>query len=85
MSKTKSKSKDCKKASKETKALPERYAEGRGSESIKEIEEQVEKSIRTVFGRIDEIIEDCSSEKPVPYNESKFKKMYEKLKEEYLQ
>ena len=34
-----------------------------------------------IFAEIDRLIKSCIHDKPVPYEESRFKKLYEKLKE----
>ena len=36
-----------------------------------------------IFEEIDEAIKQCTSEKPVPYEKSKFKKLYEEIKERW--
>jgi hypothetical protein len=38
---------------------------------------------KKLFNEIDSIIESCKSEKPVPFGNSKFKKLYEELKKRY--
>jgi len=37
---------------------------------------------RRIFAEIDKIIEQCKNSHPTPYEESKFKKLYNKLKKE---
>jgi hypothetical protein len=38
---------------------------------------------KEIFGKIDIIISQCKSDKPVPFEKSKFRKLYKKLKEKY--
>lgn len=39
---------------------------------------------KEIFQKLDAIMLQCKSQKPVPFEDSKFRKLYEKLKEEYL-
>jgi hypothetical protein len=38
---------------------------------------------KEIFEEIDSIISQCKSDKPVPFEDSKFRKLYKKLKEKY--
>jgi hypothetical protein len=49
----------------------------------KTIKKTLEKEIKKIFQEIDLIIQSCKSEKPVPFEDSRFKKLYNKLKEKY--
>jgi hypothetical protein len=39
--------------------------------------------IKKLFNELDSIIESCKSEKPVPFERSKFRRLYEELKKKY--
>lgn len=45
---------------------------------------EIEFEKRRIFAEIDKIISQCNSTFPVPFKQSKFKRMYEKLKQEEL-
>jgi hypothetical protein len=42
------------------------------------------KIAKEIFDKLDAIMLQCKSQKPIPFEDSKFRKLYEKLKEEYL-
>jgi hemerythrin len=57
-----------------------KYLEKRGYKLI----EMDKKEIKKIFQEIDLIIEQCKSSKPVPFEKSKFNRLYNKLKEKYV-
>lgn len=51
---------------------------------LNRIIEEKQKLTREIFRKIDEIIEKSLSEIPAPFDKSKFKEEYLKLKEEFI-
>lgn len=44
----------------------------------------MEELIKQIFQEIDETIESCKGNKPIPFDKSNFKKKYEEIKKKYL-